>query len=265
MKIFILTMEDPLYSGPFLKEVIRNRKDDICGVALIKKGDRLTVYNKKSKFIYLLSLFIILGPFYFIENGLKTISYKFKKQLSIYLSGVKSPSILKFAERHNIPVFEIGSPNNDEFLNILREYSPDLIISQTTSFLGNNLLSIPKIGILNRHNALLPKNRGRLTPFWVKYKKEKETGVSIHFMDEKLDSGSIVVQEKFEVKPTDSIKDIVKKNYEIAPKAIIKAIDKLKQGDNNYLENNDEKATYNSTPSLKDAIKYRLGFTYQGK
>jgi methionyl-tRNA formyltransferase len=45
------------------------------------------------------------------------------------------------------------------------------------------------IGVINRHNALLPKNRGRLTPFWVLYKGEKETGVSIHFIDEGIDSG----------------------------------------------------------------------------
>jgi len=58
-------------------------------------------------------------------------------------------------------------------------------------------LNIPKIGVLNRHNALLPKNRGRLTPFWVLYKGETETGVSIHFVTEDLDAGDIIVQKKF--------------------------------------------------------------------
>lgn len=70
----------------------------------------------------------------------------------------------------------------------------DLIINQNQNILKKELLSIPKIGVINRHNALLPKNMGRLTPFWVLYKGEKVSGVSIHFVTEELNAGDIIVQ-----------------------------------------------------------------------
>ena len=84
-----------------------------------------------------------------------------------------------------IKTFEIENPNSKKFLNEPRKLDPDIIINQSQSIIKEGLLQVPKIGVINRHNALLPKNRGRLTPFWVLYKGEKETGVSIHFVDEK--------------------------------------------------------------------------------
>ena len=45
------------------------------------------------------------------------------------------------------------------------------------------------------------QKRGRLTPFWVLFKKEKYSGVSIHFVNEEIDSGPIIVQEKYKLNP----------------------------------------------------------------
>ena len=111
--------------------------------------------------------------------------------------------------------------------------------------------------MLNRHNALLPKNRGRLTPFWVIYKREKETGVSIHFVEESIDSGDIIVQKKFAVTPKDTFNTVVKKNYKIAGKVMLEALDILESGNYKLIPNDDEYATYNTIPSFKQAWNYR--------
>jgi len=96
-----------------------------------------------------------------------------------------------------------------------------------------------------------------LTPFWVLYKGEKETGVSIHFVDEGIDSGDIIVQEKFPVNTHDTFKSIVEKNYAIASKAMLRALDLLEAGNYNLIKNDDNLATYNTVPSFTDAFKYR--------
>ena len=119
-------------------------------------------------------------------------------------------------------------------------------------------MKIPSIGVINRHNALLPKNRGRLTPFWVLYKQEKETGVSIHFVEEGIDSGDIIVQKRFPISPKDTFSSIVKKNYEIAPKAMVEAIDILEKGNYHLISNEGRLATYNSVPTLKEAWSFRF-------
>ncbi len=120
------------------------------------------------------------------------------------------------------------------------------------------MLSIPKIGVLNRHNALLPRNRGRLTPFWVIYNSEKETGVTIHFVEEGIDSGEILIQKRYKVEVDDNFNTLVNKNYAIASKAMIEAIELLETGFLDFMPNDDEKATYNTTPMFKEALNYRM-------
>lgn len=263
MKIFIVTTEDPLYTLPFLKKVILSRKDDILGVALITKGGRLTVRKKDSQIIYLLTLLIILGPLNFFTDIFSTFSFKLRKKLHSFFPSVSSPCILNFSNKLGIPTYKTTSPNNAQFLKVLAALNPDVIINQSQNILKEEFLRIPKIGTLNRHNALLPKNRGRLTPFWVKYKGDKATGVSIHFVEKEIDSGPIVVQKRFDISKKDSIKSIVKRNYEIAPVAMLEALQKLESGVNDFIENKDSESTYNSTPGLKDAIRFRLGLKYK--
>ena len=78
------------------------------------------------------------------------------------------------------------------------------------------------------------------------------------FVDDGIDSGDIIVQEKFKVTKKDTFNSLVKKNYKIASDAMLKALDLLEKGNYKLIQNNDKFATYNSTPSLKDALKYRI-------
>ena len=162
-----------------------------------------------------------------------------------------------FAGKYNIPVDYTGDPNGKAYLEKLKTLSPDLIINQSQFIIKKGLLSIAPMGMINRHNALLPKNRGRLTPFWVLYNQEPETGVSIHFMDEGIDSGPIIVQKKFPVDRGESFRSLVRKNYYWAPLAMKEALEKIEKGDTNYLANPDVSATYNTIPTLRQAWEYR--------
>jgi len=255
MRIYIITMDDPIQTYRFIKEILDAKKDQIVGLA-IPKGDRLTLSKGKSKYAYVLSLLLIMGPWQFSLTSLKTLIHKAKKK--IYKLGLgKNPSIGAYAESMNIPVRIITTPNSKKFREFLNTLDIDLIINQSQNIIKRELLSIPKIGVLNRHNALLPKNRGRLTPFWVSFKEEKETGVSIHFVEEGIDSGDIVIQKKYKVEKNDNFNTIVGKNYSIASKAMIEAIDILSTNNYKLIINDDTKATYNTTPTLREAIEYR--------
>lgn len=255
MRIFIITMDDPVHTKDFIKSIIDARYDDIIGLA-VPRGDRLTLSKGKSKYTYILSLFLILGVFQFTENLVVSVFHKIRKYFHRF-GFIDDPTILGYAKKKGIPVFAIKTPNSKAFREQLQSLKPDVIINQSQSIIKKELLSIPSIGVINRHNALLPKNRGRLTPFWVVYKQENETGVSIHFVDEGIDSGAIIVQEKYTVLPKDTFNSLVEKNYQIAPKAMLKALELLENGFNNFIANEDSHATYNSTPSLREAWLYR--------
>ena len=257
MKIVIIAMDDPLYTNRFIKEIIDARPGDIAGFVYVSKGNRMTIGKDKSKAAYLLSLLLIMGLLHFISHACKTVLHKIQIKLSKKLSFVSNPLVINYAQGMGIKTFEIDNPNSKEFLNILRRLNPDVIINQSQSIIKKELLQVPKIGVINRHNALLPKNRGRLTPFWVLYRGEEETGISIHFVDEGIDSGKIIVQKKYKVKITDTFNSLVKRNYEIAGKALLEALDILESGDYSLIPNDDECATYNSTPDVKHAWEYR--------
>lgn len=250
-------MDDPVQTYDFIKNLIDARYKDIIGLA-VPNGDRLTLAKDKSKYAYLISLFLIMGPYHFIKNAFIVVNHKFKKMLA-GIGLIKDPTILGYARSKNIETKRINSPNNKEFRKYLESLDLDVIINQSQSFIKKELLDIPKTGVLNRHNALLPKNRGRLTPFWVLYKGDKETGVSIHFVEESLDSGDIIVQKKYNVTSKDTFNSLVKRNYSIASKAMIEALDILDAEGRDFMANDDNKATYNSTPTLKEAFSYRFG------
>lgn len=249
-------MEDPVFTLDFIKEIIRHRSKDIAGIA-IAKGGRLKISKNRSKSVYLISLFIIMGPYHFLKNGIITLTYKLQKRLSKYFKSMDNRSLAVFAKSFGIPVIYIDSPNNKDFLTHLRELTPDVVINQSQYIIKKQLLEIPRLGILNRHNALLPGNRGRLTPFWVVYKGENESGVTIHLLDEGIDSGPIVVQKRFMVEKNDTFNSIARKNYKIASSAMLEALTKLEDKSCQFLENNTELATYNTVPTLSQAFIYR--------
>lgn len=255
MRIFIITMDDPVQTKQFIRRIIDARDKDIVGIA-VPKGNRITLSKGKSKYEYLFSLFLIMGFYHFFKNAFISILHKFKKILHS-MGLCPDPTILGYAKMKGIATFKIETPNNLEFQEKLKKLNPDIIINQSQNILKKELLEIPTIGVINRHNALLPKNRGRLSPFWVLYKGEKETGVSIHFVEEALDSGDIIVQEKYPVTEKDNFNTLVKKNYQLAPKAMLMAIDLLENGYKDFIPNNDNQATYNTTPTLKEAWQYR--------
>jgi methionyl-tRNA formyltransferase len=255
MRIFILSMEDPVYTAPFLREVIDARKGQIVGLAT-SDGDRLTIGKNRSKNTYVFSLLLIMGIGPFIRYSWTTARFKLNKILA-KRGLAKNPTLRAYAESQGIPTWHIKTPNSKAFLDELRALNIDVIINQSQNILKAGLLSVPKLGTLNRHNALLPKNRGRLTPFWVLYKQEPETGVSIHWVTEGIDAGDIVVQERYAVSKKDTFASLVDKNYQIAPKAMIKALSLLESGNYVPIDNPDEEATYNTVPTFKEAWTYR--------
>ncbi len=257
MRIFITTMDEPVYMNPFIGKIIAKRKDDIIGLAT-SKGGRLKAKGRRVNIGYAFTLFIIMGFFGSLRMALLMLNFKIRCYLSRFFIIIRSPSIIQKAKNAGIPTWEVESINSEEFIQELNTIKPDLIINQAQEILSERFISIPKIGVLNRHASLLPRNRGRLTPFWVLFNQEKETGVSIHFVTVEVDQGDIIAQKKFSVDKNDTFLTLTQKGYDIAPDLVLQSLDIIEKGKYHLIRNDPEKANYHSTPSLKDAINYRL-------
>jgi methionyl-tRNA formyltransferase len=109
-------------------------------------------------------------------------------------------SILKLAWERQIPVWEIHRLSDPETVSILAAYQPDVIcVACFSQRIPRAVLDLPPLGCLNVHPSLLPVNRGPEPLFWTFREGSQHTGVTIHLMDEGMDTGPIVEQEVVEV------------------------------------------------------------------
>jgi methionyl-tRNA formyltransferase len=109
----------------------------------------------------------------------------------------EAPPVKKLAQSHGIEVLQPEKASDDRFCDIIRKKEPDLIIVVAFGqILKKNLLIIPKWGVINIHASLLPKLRGAAPIQWAILNRERMTGLTIMQMDEGMDTGPILYQEK---------------------------------------------------------------------
>ncbi len=107
-----------------------------------------------------------------------------------------APTIVQLAWETAIPVYELRRPAARESQEALAARRPDLAcVSCFSMRLPSSLLSLPRHGFLNLHPSLLPAYRGPDPLFWILHEGERSGGVTVHWMDEGLDTGPIALQE----------------------------------------------------------------------
>ena len=114
-------------------------------------------------------------------------------------------SVGELARSHSLPVFTPLNPNTPDFIDLVRGLKPDLILSfYYRKLLSKELLAIPRLGGINLHGSLLPKYRGRSPVNWVLINGESCTGITLHYMIEKADSGDIIAQKPVSIEIEDT-------------------------------------------------------------
>jgi peptidoglycan/xylan/chitin deacetylase (PgdA/CDA1 family) len=103
-----------------------------------------------------------------------------------------------------IQVFEVANLNSAKASEVLRGLQADLGIVLGTRVLQRSTFSIPRLGSLNLHKGKVPEYRGLPPGFWELYEGQATAGVTVHFIDENLDTGDIVAETSVEIHPKDS-------------------------------------------------------------
>jgi methionyl-tRNA formyltransferase len=121
-------------------------------------------------------------------------------------------SVAELAALHDIPVITPDDPNMPEVIAQIEAARPDFLFSfYYRNMLKKALLDIPSRGAFNMHGSLLPKYRGRVPVNWAIIKGEKETGSTLHVMNEKPDNGAIVDQQAVPILPDDTALEVFHK------------------------------------------------------
>jgi len=155
-----------------------------------------------------------------------------------------APTIVKAkALELGLPVIEVEDLKSEEFEKTLKELNPDLFVVVAFRILPKNILEIPRIGSINLHASLLPKYRGAAPIHWAVIKGEVETGCTIFFLDEKVDTGNIILQKKIPIGDNDTTGDIYSKLMEEGSEQLLAAIDLIESDNYDLKKQEDSKAT----------------------
>jgi len=159
-----------------------------------------------------------------------------------------SPTPIKeWAQMNGIEVFQ-PEVFDDDFLKKIEKLSPDLIVLVSYGkILPSSLINIPKIASINVHPSLLPKYRGPAPIEWALINGETKTGVTIIKMDEKIDTGEIIIQKEVEILPIDNAFTLKNKLSQIAADVLIEGIEIIKNNGKTY----PQKGTPSYAPKLK--------------
>ena len=151
----------------------------------------------------------------------------------------------KLALENGIPVYTPKSLRTEEFSEILSDASPEMIVVVAYGkILPKNVIDFPPNGCLNVHVSLLPKYRGAAPMQRAIMEGESETGVTIMYMDEGLDTGDIISQKVFPINPTDDFEAIHDRSAEEGSSLLIKVIDDIEAGKLTRTKQDDALATY---------------------
>ena len=121
---------------------------------------------------------------------------------------LQSSPVKQYAIAHNIPVLQPEKLKDEDFLSALSNLKADLQIVVAFRMLPQVVWGMPRLGTFNLHAALLPQYRGAAPINWAIINGDKETGITTFFLDENIDTGHIILQERIPIGEEDCLEDI---------------------------------------------------------
>jgi methionyl-tRNA formyltransferase len=144
---------------------------------------------------------------------------------------ITPPAIKTALSASEIPILQPGRIKDAAAIEQIRALAPEAIVVMAYGqILPRALLEIPKIACLNLHASLLPRWRGAAPIQAVIAAGDHETGITVMYMDEGLDTGDILLQRKIDIGARDTGGSLHDRLAQIAPSALLEALEMLANG-----------------------------------
>ncbi len=142
-----------------------------------------------------------------------------------------------------LPVIEVEDLNAPEFIEQLSGLNADLFVVVAFRILPQAVLDIPKTGSINLHASLLPAYRGAAPIHWAIINGEKETGCTVFFLDEKVDTGNIIAQQKVTIEANETTGELYNRLRDMGSELLLDAINRIDSEEYVLTAQDDSKAT----------------------
>jgi methionyl-tRNA formyltransferase len=167
---------------------------------------------------------------------------------------VQQSDVKKFALENNIEVLQPESLKETSFIESLKLLEPDLFIIIAFRILPPAIFKIPRLGSINLHASLLPKYRGAAPINWAIINGEKVSGITTFFLDDKVDTGNIILQKEIPIDINETFGDVYYKMSESGSPLMIETIEKIKEGNFELLKQDNTLATKAPKIFRKDCL-----------
>jgi len=160
---------------------------------------------------------------------------------------IEAPPIKAALAGRSVPVLQPKRIKAEEAVAEIRSLAPDMIVVMAYGqILPRAVLEIPPIACLNLHASLLPRHRGAAPIQAAIVAGDHETGITVMYVDEGLDTGDVMLQTRIEIAPDETGESLHDRLAEIAPGALKEALSQLQAGTAPRIPQNSSAATYAS-------------------
>lgn len=158
---------------------------------------------------------------------------------------LQPPPVKQVAGRHGIPVLQPRRVRQPEVVARLRELAPDLTVTAAFGqILSREVLAVPRLGSLNVHGSLLPRWRGAAPIHRAVMAGDTETGVTIMWMDEGLDTGDMLVWEAIPIGPEETTGSVHDRLADLGARLTLRALELIAAGAAPRIPQDHARATY---------------------
>jgi methionyl-tRNA formyltransferase len=158
---------------------------------------------------------------------------------------INNSAIAEFSIKNKIDFLTPSDLNSEEEFKIFRKLDPDIVLVVAYGqLIPKKFLNLVKFGFINIHASLLPKWRGAAPIQRAIMSTDKTIGVSIMKIEEKLDSGPVIISEKIKLDPNATYGEIEKKLSIMGTDLLIESLKDLQDGNLKFLDQKHSEATY---------------------
>ncbi len=165
---------------------------------------------------------------------------------------LQSSDVKKTAVQHQLPILQPENLKDSQFHEDLAKWDADLFVVIAFRMLPKVVWSMPKKGTFNLHGSLLPQYRGAAPINWAIINGEDETGVTTFFIDEKIDTGNIILKDTCRIDHTDTAGSLHDKLMVLGAGLVQKTLDNIS---NEAIKTTAQEDLFADEQQLRDAPK----------
>jgi len=253
MKVEFLTQDDPLYVLPFFEEFLKACPPEME----ILQVSSSRAMGKRSRSRLFQELFLLYGGLGLARIAARVARARIFNLLPRPRGAERYDTLAQLCRSYRVNYASIGTPNDRAFLQRLKDRDPDVIISVACPYILNReVLALPPKGCINIHHAPLPRYKGMMPTFWQMFHGEQNVGITIHYMNTRLDEGESLLQDSLEILSGESLDHLIRRSKRHGAHCMVRVLQQLNSSTQRSVPLDGADSTYFTFPTTEEIEQF---------